>query len=300
MTKPSDLPFTSPLVSEILRDESELVFDCKKNISCWNQCCKNADVILTPYDIVKLKNHLGMTSTEFLKQHTVPYEMDQDGMLGIKIKTNEQKHCLFVSDQGCSVYNHRPSACRYYPLGQMNMKKADAMSDEEHYFVVKEDYCKGHEQDYKITVGEYREQQGVIEYDKINKAWTQIVLKKRSLGPTIGTPSEMSLQLFFMCSYDIDRFKKFVATDNFKKMFPINPNEYSKILEDDVSCLEFGLKLLKQVLFGEETINVNKEAAEQRIKERKPILEQRRQAEIEQWAEKQEQLKKDETLNKSK
>ncbi len=33
-----------------------------------------------PYDILRLKDNLGMSVTDFLKNHTVPFEMDKDGI----------------------------------------------------------------------------------------------------------------------------------------------------------------------------------------------------------------------------
>ncbi|MCK7582709.1 MAG: hypothetical protein MZV65_48870 [Chromatiales bacterium] len=41
-------------------------FRCRKGIDCWNKCCSNIDISLTPYDILRLKKRLGITSTEFL------------------------------------------------------------------------------------------------------------------------------------------------------------------------------------------------------------------------------------------
>jgi len=43
-----------------------------------------------------------------------------------------------------------------------------------------------------LTVGEYRQEQGVTEYDETNREWRQVVLKKRSSGPTVGKPSQKS------------------------------------------------------------------------------------------------------------
>ena len=52
--------------------------------------------MLAPYDVLRLKQHLKMTSDEFLKAYTVPWEIDGDGIIGVKLKTNEDKHCLLI------------------------------------------------------------------------------------------------------------------------------------------------------------------------------------------------------------
>ena len=89
-----------------------------------------ADIQLTPYDIIRLKDNLGISGTEFLKNHTVPFEMDKDGMPGVKLRTDNDGACLFVTDEGCSVYADRPTACRYYPVGHMAVHMAGTTEDE--------------------------------------------------------------------------------------------------------------------------------------------------------------------------
>ena len=46
--------------------DSEFQFHCHKGIACFNACCKNIDIQMTPYDIVRLKQRLEMNSSEFL------------------------------------------------------------------------------------------------------------------------------------------------------------------------------------------------------------------------------------------
>ena len=76
MSEKFDIPFKSDMVPKILDDDTKIQFRCHKGISCFNACCKNADITLTPYDVLRLKKRLGLTSGEFLKQHTVPFEME--------------------------------------------------------------------------------------------------------------------------------------------------------------------------------------------------------------------------------
>jgi hypothetical protein len=41
--------------------------------------------------------------------------------------------------------------------------------------------------------------------------WRQLILKKKSSGPSVGTPSKRSLQLYFKVWYDLDTFRRFVT-----------------------------------------------------------------------------------------
>ena len=288
------LPHESPVVPQKLTLESRIRFDCHKGISCFNACCRRADITLTPYDIVRLKHRLGMDSSEFLKKHTVPYQMDQHGMPGVKLRTeDEEPVCLLVTGEGCSVYEDRPTACRYYPAGLLSMRAAGSPTDEAHYFVVREEHCKGHDEPKEQTIAEYRKEQGVAEYDDLNRDWYRIILKKRSAGPAIGQPPEMSFQLFFMASYDLDRFRRFVTSDAFGNTYLLDEEQYRELGDDDVALMKFGFRLMKQVFFDEHSIPMVENALEKRLEKRREVIETRRQAEIELWRRKQEEAQKE-------
>ncbi len=292
-----DIPFTSSILPKLLEENTRIQFRCHKGISCFNACCKKADVTLAPYDIVRLKTRLGMTSTDFLAQHTVPYPMDADGLMGVKLKTTDEGACLLLDgDNGCGVYSDRPTVCRYYPVGLLAMHPKGAAQDEQHYSLVVESHCKGHEEDREISIADYRAEQGVIEYDEINREWYQLLLKKRSAGPTVGRPPLQSLQLFFLACYDVDRFRRFVLSDNFKNTYALDAETYATLESDDVALLRFGFRLLRQVLFGERSIDEQPAAWEKRAQERAGVWEARLQAEKARWEQEQEAGMREDTL----
>jgi Fe-S-cluster containining protein len=281
MSDKFDIPFKSDVIPSLLEDDAKIRFKCYKGISCFNACCKQADITLTPYDIIRLKQHLGVDSAEVLKNHTVPFEMDNHGVPGIKMRTTDEGACLFMKEgEGCSVYENRPTACRYYPVAMLAMKPSDEATDKQAYSLVKEPHCMGHAEDQELDIEGYRQDQGVIEYDTINRDFYQLILKKKSAGPAVGRPSETSLQLFFMACYDIDRFRKFVVSEGFKNAYALTQDFYDQIEKDDEFALNFSMAFLRQVLFGEKTINEQEGAWEKRLEERKEIWELRRQAEI--------------------
>lgn len=262
-----DAPFPqSPIVPVQLGPDDKFQFRCHKGIACFNKCCENIDILLTPYDILRLKRRMSLTAREFIDRYTEDFAMDGQGMPGLKLKTQDgSTACINLTPDGCGVYSDRPAACRYYALGTVSMRKKDSPVDEDSYFLVKEDHCLGHGEPAVQTVQEYRREQGVEEYDDINHEWRQIILKKRSSGPTVGKPSQRSLELFFLASYDIDGFRDFVKSPGFGEVFDLDPALRHDILEDDVKLLRFGFRLLKQVLFGEKTIALKPDAAARRI-----------------------------------
>ncbi|MGC1954643.1 MAG: YkgJ family cysteine cluster protein [Gammaproteobacteria bacterium] len=284
-----EMPFQSPVQPTQLTLESEIQFDCHPGISCFNACCKNIDITLTPYDIVRLRKHLGVTSQEFVARFTRPFEMDHHGMPGLKLLTKPgTSECVFLEESGCGVYRDRPAACRYYALGSMGMRKKDGSVVEDLYFLVKEPHCRGHEQPKTLTVRQYRQEQGVEPYDEMNREWRDIIIKKRSSGPTTGTPSERSFQLFDMCSYDLDSFREFIQSDGFQSLFQVEAQTFQQLMTDDEALLRFAMAFLKQVLFGEKNIPMKPDGREKRIAERRALYEERRRKAVEDYKSSQE------------
>ena len=265
MPKP-DIPFPgSPVLPQTFGEDKTICFRCHRGIACWNACCSNIDISLTPYDILRLKRRLGITTTEFLERYTLPYEMEKDGIAGVKLRPVEGgTACRFMVPEGCSVYEDRPTACRYYPVALLSMRRQDEATDRDSYALVKEPHCLGHDEPREITIGDYRREQGLPEYDELARGWRQLILKKKSSGPTIGKPSKRSLQLFFMACYDVDRFREFVASDGFDELFDLPAEEMRKVLADDADLMLFAFRFLRQTLFGEATIPVRSDVADRR------------------------------------
>jgi len=263
----SESPFgESPVMPEMLEATATIQFQCRKGIDCWNACCSNIDISLTPVDILRLSRRLGISTTEFLMQYSFPYELEPNGIAGVKFKPVENgTACQFMRPEGCDVYSDRPTACRYYPVALLSMRRSDEYTDRQSYALVKEAHCHGHREPRSLTIDEYRQEQGVVEYDELGRGWRQLVLKKKSSGPTVGAPSKRSLQLWFMACYDLDRFRAFVASDPFAETYEIPDEEMKEILLDDASLMEFAFRFLRQVMFGEETIKMKADAFDKRL-----------------------------------
>ncbi len=276
-----DSPFAeSPVIPEQLDEDHKFKFRCHKGISCFNACCKTIDIMLTPYDILKLKQHLGLTSGEFLKQYTYPFEFNKNSIAGVKYKPVEGgTACQFMTEEGCSVYTDRPTACRYYPVGLLSMRRADENFDTASYALVQEDHCKGHLEEREITIKDYRKEQELEDYDEHGRGWRQLILKMKSAGPSIGTLSKKSLQLFFMACYDLDRFREFVKSEGFSATFDIDEATRRSLYEDDLALLKFGDQLIRQVMFGEESIPRKADAYEQLVARREEQAQIRQEME---------------------
>jgi len=263
----NDFPFPqSPVVPQLVEGDKLIQFQCHKGIKCWNACCSNIDISLTPYDVLRLKNRLNMSSGEFLVKYTIPYELEPGGIAGIKLKPVEGgSACQFMKPEGCSVYEDRPTACRYYPVALLSMRKQNEFTDRDAYAMVKEEHCLGHNEPRSISVNDYRKEQGVEIYDELGRGWRQLILKKKSAGPTIGKPSDRSLQLFFMACYDLDRFRQFVESPSFREVYDLDDAAMAKILGSEVELMQFGFQLIRQVMFSEPSIPIKTDALDKRL-----------------------------------
>jgi hypothetical protein len=185
-----------------------------------------------------------------------------------------------MKPEGCDIYADRPTACRYYPVALLSMRKQDEYIDRDSYAIVKEDHCKGHEVNRRITIADYRKEQGLGEYDDLARGWRQLVLKKQSSGPSIGKPTLRSRQLFFMACYDVDRFREFVFSSSFTNLFELKQEEKDAFATDDLALMQFAFRFLRQVMFGEESISLNAEAAQERLAkvQEKRLIEEREAA----------------------
>jgi len=260
---------TSPVLPNQLSGDAVIQFHCHKGIDCFNACCRNIDIMLTPYDVIRLKQRLGMPSTEFLHQYTTPFEFGKDSVAGVKLKPVEGgTACQFMTEEGCSVYADRPTACRYYPVGLLSTRRQDENFDRASYALVREDHCHGHFEDRKLTIDEYRAEQGLEEYDEHGRLWRQQILKVKSAGPYIGKMSLTSRKFFFMASYDLDRFREFIRSEGFQTTYELDPETMQRLLGDDLELMKFGDRMVRQIMYGEESIPRKKDALETHLQRR--------------------------------
>ena len=229
-------------------------FACHPGIECFTECCADLRLVLTPYDILRLKKGLGMTSEEFIEAHTVRDETDASPLplLLLKMGDDPKKRCPFVSVEGCAVYEDRPGACRLYPVGRASSAGPAGGRDREFYFLVTEAHCAGFEKGREWTVEEWTSDQGVREYNEINKDWMEIVTNPLA-GAGLG---EDKIGMFYMASYNVEKFRRFVFETKFLKVFDVTPDMVRKIREDETALMHFGMRWIKFALFGEKTIRM--------------------------------------------
>jgi Fe-S-cluster containining protein len=239
-----------------LGEDDKFRFACRPGVPCFNQCCADVNIFLTPYDVLRLKNRLKMDSDDFLDKYTLlPIEEHQNyPVVMLKMQDNPTKSCHLVTEGGCSVYSDRPWACRYYPVGLASPKEGESPADQDFYFLLKEDVCKGFEENREWSVREWRTDQGVDKYDEFGRLFKEITLhdyfqSQKQLDP-------MKMEMFHTACYNLDKFRRFIQESSFLQRFDLEPGLVEKILADDEALLRFGMQWLKFALFGDTTMKV--------------------------------------------
>ncbi len=248
---------SSEVIPEQMGYDTRFQFQCHKDVKCFTKCCRGIDIMLTPYDILTMRKHLDLSSEEFLAIYTDIHLLEKADLpvVTLKLLDDDRKSCPFVKDkEGCTIYENRPSTCRYYPLGMGSLSYASEMdSSDEFFFTVKESHCLGFEENKEWTVGEWREDQGVNLRDEVNAGWTDLIVRKKTVPASIKL-SEKSKQMFFMVCYNIDKFRQFVFESTFLEKFPIDEAKVGEIKNDDIKLLQFGFEWLKSILFQDGNI----------------------------------------------
>lgn len=252
----------NPIVPVRMDENSTFSFSCEKELACFTKCCHNIHIYLTPYDVLRMKRLLGLSSAEFLNLYTLPDVIPGTELPIPVLKTLDEPDnpCPFVRKDGCIIYEYRPVSCRYYPIGAGIFHNRDEATNERFFAMIKEPHCLGHGMSDERTVKEWLENQGVMPYEEKNAGWVEIILRRKSLGPFVNLP-EKTLQMFFMASYNLDIFRLFVLESGFLNVYDVSDELLERIKSDDEALLSFAYDWLNTTLLGAKKIPLKQKTA---------------------------------------
>jgi len=240
---------------EIVRMEREHLFkfSCNPGVSCFTRCCQDITIVLTPFDVLRLKNGLEISSSEFLEKHTIIVPKEKRLIPLVILKMNEDnKKCPFVSQKGCKVYDDRPWPCRMYPL--------DMNDDGTFRLITDASRCLGLKENNKQKICDWMEEQGVSLYDEMNEYFSSLTIQLQSQELDIDNPKIQ--QMTFMALYNIDKFKDFVFKSTFLDRLEVEPERIEEIKDSDEQLLIFAYDWIKFGLFGKKVFWVKEKAPE--------------------------------------
>jgi Fe-S-cluster containining protein len=234
--------------AEPLGIEDSFDFSCGSHLECFNRCCRDINLFLTPYDILRIKKRLKISTDEFLRTYTIPLFPPEIGhpVILMRMLPDEGKNCPFAGDEGCIIYDDRPWSCRSFPLEPV------AESLPPLFEIVKRDFCAGFGKGKLRSVKKWRDTQSVAFYERINDEWKKVTHHERfsSVNVLEGGPRD----IFFLGSYNIDEFRNVVLNGDFQNYFHIERRVLKQIKASDTELLLFAFKWMRHVLFGEDTL----------------------------------------------
>jgi len=228
-------------------------FACHSGVACFTRCCRDLELYLYPYDIIRLKKRLDISSEEFLNRYAGVVQGLNPCFPSVLLlmKDNEEKSCPFLGDEGCEVYQDRPSACRTYPLERAVDRESSAGRPHDYYFMTDHPYCLGHREEREWTVKEWIRDQNLQYHNQMEDLWAELdtLFSDSRLWRGEGSAGPRQLLAFMVC-YNVDRFRQYLHDQKLLEQFRLDKSRRRLIEADDEALLKFGFEWLKFVLAG--------------------------------------------------
>jgi Fe-S-cluster containining protein len=244
MTTPTAEPDLLPLALD-----DTFQFACHRHVPCFNHCCRDLSQALTPYDVLRIKQNLNISTEDFLSRHAGIQIGPATGLpvVSLRFFSNEERRCPFVANQGCRVYADRPASCRIYPLVRLLRRSRTNGSLVEQFALLKEPHCQGFEQKQNQTVREWIASQELEAYHEANDMLMELIALKNQHCPG-PLPQELS-GLVQTAFYDLEALKEQAADGRLKGMDAAGLQPVAE-LRDDLDWLKWSMDYICKLLFG--------------------------------------------------
>lgn len=235
-------------VSRVDKNEP-FCFACHPGVPCFTHCCRELELALTPYDLLRLRRATKLHSREIINRYVIIEQTCNDVFprLYLTMVDDGNASCVFVSDKGCTIYQDRPGACRAYPTGRGAIR--NNQGEIENIFVLlKETHCKGFDEKQSQTAIEYIADQGLEKYNEFNDKVTEIMQHR---GVRNGRRfNKTEINHFTLALYDIDTFRERLVACNLPDTPPLSDEQAELFAQDDEALLTFAIKWAEKRLFG--------------------------------------------------
>ena len=241
------LPELDKLPGIRLKPGDTFRFRCHPEIACFNKCCRNLNLFLHPFDVVRLKQSLGISSDRFLEEYTdvILRKGNFFPDVLLRMADNDECTCPFLSEAGCRVYPDRPGTCRTFPLEQGLICDARRRQNEPVYFFRPPDFCLGRHEDTRWSVEAWTADQEASEHNRMTEGWAKIkqLFQEDPWGRQglEGAGAKMA----FMSVYNVDRFREFVLQSSFLSRYKVKSALIKKLRNDDTELLKFAFDWVK-------------------------------------------------------
>ncbi len=224
-------------------------FLCHREINCFTSCCRELELVLTPYDVLRLRLATGLTSGQLHERYIIEEQGPNDifPRFYLTMVDDGRASCVFVRSEGCSIYPHRPGACRTYPLGRGTVKRKNCL--QEQFVLLREPHCRGFEEEPGQTPQTYMKSQELEPYNRFNDLLAEITQHEQIRQG--AKPSAELVRLYKLALFDLDTFREKLR----RSKLGISAGLLQLPAEDsdDESLLEFSMNWLKTQLFGQQS-----------------------------------------------
>ena len=233
-----------------IKPDERFRFACTPEVACFNECCRDLNQIMYPYDILRLKKGLGLSSGEFLERYTIQHIGPESGLPVVALKATDPERltCPFVTEKGCRVYPDRPSSCRIYPLVRAISRNRETGKMTERFMLLTEPHCLGFQAPKEQTVRQWIIDQDIAVYNRINDRLMEIISLKNRLHP--GALDLETRRRFYTALYDLDEFRNRLFSQPLANKFEVDPEKLRAAETDDAALLEVGIEYVKKVLLN--------------------------------------------------
>ncbi len=211
----------------VLTGSDSFQFACNDGLPCFTQCCRDVNIYLTPYDVLRLRRALKIGSHEFLTTYTRTFLLKDVNIPAVQFAMDpDTLYCKLVTPEGCKVYEDRPWACRMFPL--------DTAGQSGQYCIFYDTArCMGLSEPNTWKVDEWLAGQGVDRYVEIEAVFQALIPPPDS--PVLGIGPGLGRLLFL--AYDLDQFDKLLDDKSFLDLNQIDEGMVRTARENDEEML---------------------------------------------------------------
>jgi len=227
-------------------------FQCHAALACFNRCCRNLNLFLYPYDVLRLSRHLEISTDEFIDRYVDVVLRDGHFFpeVLLRMAENDEKTCPFLTGEGCSVYLDRPDTCRTFPVEQGAQYDAASGTTTAVHFFRPPDFCLGQHEKKPWTAETWADDQEAEKYHEMTLRWAQVRRLFQHDPWGADGPSGAKAKMAFMATYNLDRFREFLFSSSFFKRYRIKPEVKKRLRVSDKALLLFGFEWVRFFVWG--------------------------------------------------
>lgn len=247
-----DLKELDQIPGKLVKSGETFNFCCHAKVACFNRCCRNLNLFLYPYDVMRLKNSLNIDSDLFLDQY-VDIVLRKDNYFPevlLKMAEDSLRSCCFLTDQGCSVYKDRPDTCRSFPMEKGAISTTSKQPTQLVYFFRPPSFCQGVKEPVEHTPESWTCDQDGQTYERMTIQWAELKQMFTTNPWKDQGPEGPKAKMAFMAAYNLDRFRQFIFESSFLSRYKIKSAYLKKLRQEDHQLLLFAFEWIKFFVWG--------------------------------------------------